>query len=118
MKNLVEDFFEKANKKEFEGLKITLAPNAAFYFPGTKMVQGPDKICQLLRVISRKYPDLTFTIKEIIIENNNAAVSWTNQGTDRQGNCYNNEGVTIIKTANGLITYLSDYFKDTSFTNR
>jgi len=49
------------------------------------------------------------------VQENRIAVTWKNSGSDTKGNPYNNDGVTIFKIEQGKITYLSDYFKDTSF---
>ncbi len=118
LKGLIKNFFEKINNREFDSLEKYLASSVVFYFPGTKPVQGPDKVIQLLRIIFRRYPDLLFDVKDIITEGDRIAVVWTNHGRDTKGNLYQNEGVTIIEIEKGLIIYLSDYFKDTSFTSR
>lgn len=115
MKNFVHDFFDLLNKRDFDSLKEQLSPDVVFYFPGTNPLQGPNKVAQLMRIIYRKYPDLTFTVEDIIVQENKIAVAWENSGTDTQGNPYNNQGVTIIKIDKDKVVYLSDYFKNTSF---
>ena len=106
----------KLNKKELENLNRFLSPVVIFYFPGTKPLSGPQKVIQLFKMIFRKYPNLTFRIKDIIAEKNRVAVSWVNSGTDVNGDPYQNEGVTLFRIEQGYITYISDYFKNTSFT--
>ncbi|KPJ74128.1 hypothetical protein AMJ52_01835 [candidate division TA06 bacterium DG_78] len=115
-KDLVKEFFRLLNKKELENLTAFLSPAVIFYFPGTKSLSGPHKVIQLFKAIFRKYPDLTFRIKDIIVEENRLAVSWTNSGTDVNGDPYQNEGVTLFRIEQGYVTYISDYFKNTSFT--
>lgn len=115
-KDLVKEFFYLLNKKELENLNRFLSPVVIFYFPGTKPLSGPQKVIQLFKVIFRKYPNLTFRIKDIIAEKNRVAVSWVNSGTDVNGNPYQNEGVTLFRIEQGYVTYISDYFKNTSFT--
>ena len=115
LKNLVREFFQMLNKKQLENLNRYLSPTVIFYFPGTKSLSGPQKVIQLFRAIFRRYPDLTFQIKDIIVEENRIAVTWKNSGSDIKGNAYQNEGVTLFRIEQGYITYISDYFKDTSF---
>jgi ketosteroid isomerase-like protein len=116
LKELVIEFFQLLNKKELENLNAFLSPAVIFYFPGTKPLSGPQKVIQLFKIIFRKYPDLLFRIKDVIIEENKVAVSWTNSGTDKNNIPYQNEGVTLFRIEHGYVTYISDYFKDTSFT--
>jgi ketosteroid isomerase-like protein len=115
--DLVKEFFRLLNKKELANLNAFLSPAVIFYFPGTKPLSGPQKVIQLFKVIFRKYPDLLFRIKDIITEENKVAVTWTNFGTDKNGSPYQNEGITLFRIEHGYVTYISDYFKDTSFIN-
>jgi predicted ester cyclase len=118
IRKLVSNFFESVNNKEFEKLKSFLSAEAILHFPGTKPITGAEKVIQFLRIIYRKFPDLTFEIKDIIIDDDKIAAVWENSGTDTANNLYKNQGVTVFKIYKGKVTYLSDYFKDTSFTNK
>ncbi len=113
---LINKFFELLNNKDFKNLQNFLSPDVVFYFPGTKPLHGHKKVIQLFRVIYRRYPDLTFKIKDMIIQKNKIATVWENSGNDTKGNPYQNEGVTLFKIEDGKVKYISDYFKDTSFT--
>ncbi len=112
---LVEKFFELLHNKDFESLEDHLSPDVTFYFPGTKPLVGPQKVIQLLRIIYHKYTNLTFDIRDIIIQENKIAVVWANSGNDARGKSYKNSGVTIFKIEKGRVVYISDFFKDTSF---
>lgn len=92
-----------------------LSPDVVFHFPGTKPLTEPHKVVQLLRIIYRRYSDLVFTVSDTIIEDNKAIAVWKNEGTDASGNQYRNEGITVFMFKDGKVTYMSDYFKDTSF---
>ena len=118
LKDLVKNFFKMLNERKLEDLKNYLSSTVVFYFPGTKPLNGPKKIIQLFYAIFRRYPDLIFQIKDLIVESNRIAAIWTNSGNDRKGSSYQNEGVTIFKIEQGYITYISDYFKNTSFTTK
>lgn len=113
--DFIRKFFDMLNKKEFDTLKGHLTPGVVFHFPGTSPLHGPQKVTQLMRIIYRKYPDLTFHVQDIIAQEDKIAVTWENAGRDSSGKPYNNQGVTIMKIHQGKISYLSDYFKDTSF---
>ncbi len=113
---LVKKFFELLNNKDFDNLEKYLSPDVVFHFPGTKPLHGPKKVVQLLKIIYRRYTNLTFEIKEVIIQGERIAAVWQNAGTDTTGNQYKNEGVTIFQVEDDKVTYMNDYFKDTSFT--
>ena len=61
------------------------------------------------------FPELEFNITEVITQTERACVVWTNRGKDIQGNPYANAGVTLFHFRDGKISFISDYFKDTSF---
>jgi hypothetical protein len=56
---------------------------------------------------------LNFYIQRIIIQGQQAAIHWTNQGKNRHDAPYENEGVTIMELMDGKIVFISDFFKDT-----
>jgi ketosteroid isomerase-like protein len=108
--------FDAMNRRDFSGLEAILLDNVIFDFPGAGKVEGKVRVITFLKVLMRKYPRLVFTVKDIIAENDKACVTWTNEGNDSQGNPYRNEGITLFHFSGQKITFLSDYFKDTSFT--
>jgi len=73
--NLIKNFFEMLNKKEYKELENYLSPDVVFYFPGTKPLCGPKKVMQLFHIIYRSYPDLSFKINDIIIEEKKVATT-------------------------------------------
>jgi len=113
---VAEIIFTALNSRELSRLDEYLDENATFDFPGTKLIKGRKKIILFFRILFRKYPRLTFTVEETIVEGNGVCVLWTNEGTATNGQSYNNRGVTFIHITDGKILFLSDYFKDTSFT--
>lgn len=114
----VEIIFNAMNTRNLNRLHDVLDPDAVFYFPGTNALTGPHKIEGFLKILFRRFPRLDFTTGRLITESNRAAVEWTNEGEDRKGTPYANAGVTIVELRNGRIIYMSDTFKDTSFTLR
>ena len=108
--------FESMNKRNFSPLAPHLSEEAAIDFPGAGLIVGKKRGLIFLNVLLRKYPVLKFTIKEIITSDERACVVWTNKGKDASGNSYSNSGMTLIHFTNCRISFISDYFKDTSFT--
>ena len=103
------------NTRDFFDLDHLLAENAVFDFPGVGSIEGRRRILLFFKVLFRKYPQLTFTVEDIIAEEDKVCVVWSNEGEDKKGNSYSNRGVTLVKLDNEKITSISDYFKDTSF---
>jgi ketosteroid isomerase-like protein len=117
-KKAAEIIFNTMNTRNLDRLHEILDPEAVFYFPGTKPLNGPSKIEGFLKILFRSYPRLEFTTGRVIAEANRAAVEWTNEGEDRKGTPYTNAGVTVVELRNGRIVYMSDTFKDTSFASK
>ena len=87
----------------------------AFDFPGPGRIEGRKRVLIFLKALMRKYSSLTFKISDIIIEGNRSCAVWTNEGISVEGKPYKNSGITLIHFEDGKISFLSDYFKDTSF---
>jgi len=64
----------------------------------------------------RKLARLVFTVSDILVEGEKAVAVWTNKGESVSGEPYTNRGTTVFHFSGGKITFISDYFKDTSFT--
>lgn len=109
-------FFEAMNAKNLESVKDILHKNANFDFPGVKTIEGQKRIILFLNALLRRYRSLTFNVSEIISEDNKVIAIWSNQGQSFDGLEYKNKGVTYFQFKNDKIEFLSDYFKDTSFT--
>jgi ketosteroid isomerase-like protein len=58
---------------------------------------------------------LHFTVTEIITADDRACAVWNNEGEDVKGNPYTNAGITLLHFREEKISFISDYFKDTSF---
>ena len=115
IKDLTQAIFDAFNNRDLSDLEQYLADDATFDFPGTELLQGPQRILLFFKILFRKYPRLKFNVEDIIVEENRACALWTNEGEDNQGNPYHNRGVTFVRVKEGKIISISDYFKDTSF---
>lgn len=107
--------FEAMNSRDFTLFESNITDDIAFDFPGTGRMEGNRRTLLFFRSLLRKFPRLHFTINEVIACGDRACIVWTNEGEDAKGNPYANSGVTLIHTRDGKISFISDYFKDTSF---
>ena len=106
------------DKRDFTLYEKHVAGDAVLDFPGSETVTGCRRIIVFLKAVLRKYPELKFTIENIIVDEDRAAVVWSNTGRFKNGELYNNRGITLVQTRDGEIVLISDYFKDTSFLKR
>ena len=113
MDAVIPRFFEHMNRQELEAMEALLLPEAVFRFPKTEDLEGGTRIIKFLRILFRKFPELTFTIQGVIREGDRAAVHWTNRGTSKSGEPYANEGVTLMEFEGARLRAISDFFKNT-----
>lgn len=111
--SIIQTFFDAANRRDLETMEKLFSERVEFSFPKTQPLIGKDRVLRFFTILFRQYPQLTFHVHLTITQANNAAVHWTNEGTNRKGDTYENEGVTIMRLENGKIRFLSDFFKDT-----
>ena len=107
--------FSSLNHRELNQLHDYLDEHATFDFPGTKLIKGRKKILTFFKILFRKYPRLTFTVQESIVDGGKVCILWTNEGITSDNTPYANQGVTVVNIAAGKIHFISDYFKNTSF---
>ncbi len=117
-RELAELVVVSMDKRDFTLYEKYVAENAVLDFPGTETVRGCRRIIVFLKAVLRKYPELKFTIANIIADKDGAAVVWSNKGKYKSGEPYSNRGITLVQTRDGEIVLISDYFKDTSFLKR
>ena len=109
--------FRAMNAQDPAAFAALLARGAVFHFPGTAPVEGAARIEKFIKILFFNYPALAFEVRRVIADECCAAVEWANEGTSRDGSPYRNAGVTVIELDEaGRTVYLSDTFKDTSFT--
>jgi len=105
------------NARDPAAFASLLAEGAVFHFPGTAPIEGGARIEKFVKILFFKFPALAFELRRVICDERRAAVEWANEGTSRDGAPYRNAGVTVIELdGDGRVVYLSDTFKDTSFT--
>lgn len=106
------------NKRKVELLHLLLSPSHALHgpiFPGSSI--GPEAYKQTLIVFTSGFPDLRFTVEEMVAEDEKVVCYWTISGTQQgefmgvpaTGKKVSVDGITIHHIANGKImdTYVS-----------
>ncbi len=116
-KGIAVSIFEAMNSGEFSKFQSNALEGISFDFPGTDRIEGAKRVILFFKVLLRKYKDLKFSVNEVIVGDKKACVVWTNKGEYNDGNLYENSGITLFHFYDDKISYISDYFKDTSFTN-
>ncbi len=118
-KEISKFIFDAMSNNETEKLLPFFADEIIFDFPGIEQINGKNKAVRVLRLILRRFNFLKFSVYKIITEDKDVCVMWTNKGEYKNGDKYQNSGITYIKFDDkGKVAFLSDYFKDTSFTMR
>jgi ketosteroid isomerase-like protein len=115
-RGMITLLFEAMNSREFSAFEKVITDDVGFDFPWVARTEGARRTLLLLRSLLRKYPELRFTLTDIIAEEDRTCAVWHNEGMDSRGNPYHNRGVTLFHFTGGKISFISDYFKDTSFT--
>jgi ketosteroid isomerase-like protein len=114
-KQLAQLVFTCFNNRDFGPVQNSLAENVVLNFPGVGDISGKRRTILFFKTLLRKYPELTFTVSEIMMENKRAVAVWSNQGKSSDGKGYSNSGITLFHFEEEKIVFISDYFKDTSF---
>jgi ketosteroid isomerase-like protein len=109
-------FFQALNTRDFDSAKKFLHEDVALDFPGSGRMEGIRRVIIFIKALLRKYPVLIFNIREVIVEGDRICAIWTNTGENLAGDDYENSGITLFHLENQQIIFISDYFKDTSFT--
>ena len=114
--DLTGTLFHAMNSRDFELFEQIITDEVVFDFPGIGRVEGRRKTLLVLKSILRRYPKLHFTVSQILSDGECACAVWTNEGEANDGVPYSNSGITLVYFTDGKISFISDYFKDTSFT--
>jgi ketosteroid isomerase-like protein len=109
----IREFFQAVNERDLDRMGDRLDSNAEFLFPKTQPLAGKDRILRFFKILFRQFPELTFKVGRVILQDQQAAVHWTNRGVGRDKAPYENEGVTLLEWQGEKIRFMSDFFKDT-----
>lgn len=109
----ITTFFHAANNHDLTALEGLFTNDIEFFFPKTRPLMGKKRVLRFFAILFRQYPRLTFQVHMTIIQSEKAAVHWTNEGMNRKGDPYENEGVSVLRFENNKISFISDFFKNT-----
>ena len=115
-KGIAVSVFDAMNTSEFSTFEKNAAEDISFDFPGADRIEGVKRVILFFKVLLRKYKDLKFTVNDVIVADEKACVIWTNKGEYINGDLYENSGITLFHFNADQVSFISDYFKDTSFT--
>jgi len=116
-RRLAQAFMDALNKRDYSEFQKRITEGAALDFPGPGRIESQNKIISFIKALFRKFPKLEFTIHDVIVEKDRACIVWTNVGERNDGEPYDNSGITYMQMSDGKITFISDYFKNTSFAS-
>lgn len=116
-KKMAVGVFEAMNTSEFSKFQENACEDISFEFPGVDRIEGSKRVILFFKVLLRKYKDLKFEVTDVILEDDKACVVWNNKGEYNDGTPYKNSGITLFHFREKKVSFISDYFKDTSFTN-
>lgn len=115
IKEISKLVFESINKRDFIKFESIVNEDIIFDFPGVDQMKGIKKVILFFNILFRKYKALHFEIIDIIVDEDKTCVKWNNKGEEKDGTLYSNSGLTWFYFKNGKVSFMSDYFKDTSF---
>ncbi len=115
-KEIATGIFEAISNRDFSEYQEHLCEDIVFDFPGVDPMKGAKRVLLFFNILFRKYQYLKFNVTDVILENDKACVMWNNEGEEKDGAKYANTGLTWFVFKEGKISLMSDYFKDTSFT--
>ncbi len=116
-KEIAVGIFGAINKRDFTEFESYINDDLIFNFPGVDEMKGAKRVILFFNILFRKYKSLKFNVTEVIAQDNKVCVMWNNVGEEKDGALYENTGLTWFVFTDGKISFMSDYFKDTSFTD-
>lgn len=120
----VNHAFDALNRRDFEAFLSDWRNDCTFIYPGNLPVsgkfEGKDAIAKWFKNFLDQFPKLTFTVKNLCVDNvfdfigtNTVAAHWNLNYTNREGKEIQNSGVTVIKIKFGKAELVTDYIFDT-----
>ncbi len=116
-KRIAVSIFDAMNTGEFSKFQDNALEDISFDFPGTDRIEGAKRVILFFKVLLRKYKNLKFNVNDVVVGDKKACVVWTNKGEYLDGSLYENSGITLFYFSGDRISFISDYFKNTSFAN-
>jgi ketosteroid isomerase-like protein len=116
--------FDALNRRDFEAFLSDWREDCTFVYPGDLPVsgkfEGKDAIAKWFKNFLNQFPKLTFTVKNLCVDNifdfvgnNTVAAHWDIDYTNKDGKKIQNSGVTVIKIKFGKAEFVTDFIFDT-----
>ena len=121
--------FDSLSGHNLEKFMADWADDATFIYPGNLSISGEIKgkeaIQEWFKKFIEQFPISSFNLKNICVQNifalggtNNLAVEWDVKLSNREGNEFENSGVTIISLEGRKAVLVRDYIYDLEVTRR
>ncbi len=104
--------WEAWSKGDFEAFKEVVAPDYAYYLPSrSTKPRSREEIIEIGKMLHNAFPDITFSIEELIAEGDRVIVRFIVTGTHEgefqgipaTGNKYEHGGISISRIENGKV---------------
>lgn len=116
--------FDALNRRDFEAFLSDWRDDCTFIYPGnlpaSGKFEGKDAIAKWFKNFLNQFPGLTFTVKNLCVDNvfdfvgtNTVAAHWDINLKNKDGKEVQNSGVTVIHIKFGKADYVKDYIFDT-----
>ncbi len=111
-KELARKMFEAWGKGDFETYKELLAPDYANYYPSRSTTpMSQEETIEIGKGLHNAFPDITFSIEELIAEGDRVTVRFIYRGTHKgefegipaTGNEFEGSGISISRIENGKV---------------
>ncbi|MCP4545196.1 MAG: nuclear transport factor 2 family protein [bacterium] len=110
---MVRNLFELMNEQNLDGLEQLMTPDVDLLFPKSRPWIGRSSVLKFMKVLFRRFGDLVFDVRQVIVQGDDLCVHWVNHGHRANGEEYRNEGVTLCRCEGDRFRLLNDFFKDT-----
>jgi hypothetical protein len=109
-------FMRDLEARDPDALRLRFSENAILWIPPAQPIQGARRIQVMFKLIFRMYSEIHWKVTDFYPVGNQRYIYATNSwGTIGRDTPYKNHVLTVIDfDAEGKISYLSDYFKDTA----
>lgn len=108
---LAKHFLRILGSGSLSPLRELFSEDIRFEYPGISAITGKSRVVLLLKKILSRFETLQFEAIDFIQENEKLCVIWKNAGRLKTGEAFHNEGISILHVRDGMISYVSDYFK-------
>ena len=121
-KSIVRQICDAMNVKDLGQVEKLLASNYVFHGPGGLKATGPKGFREIFSMYATAFPDMHFTINELIAENDKVVTRWTVRGTHRgdfvgiapTGKSVDITGIAIATLTDGKVVEEFESFDETS----